>query len=274
MTLEQLPVCGFGRYLSPLGGETHACGLSVVVLQHHLNMRQRLHGGMAMSLQQMAFTRTVAALRSEPGEAPRLLSMNCELLDTAVLGAKVTAFASVTRITRSLTFLTGGLRENKRQLMSASAVFSREEPAPDATCIAVPPDRFDGFTPFKPLDPFCADISGIHERCDADGRRVGAVVVEQAHLDAFGGAEADNGLLLWMADIFEGRAARTAVQHPCVTLNMNIVKIAPVHRGDLLEIQANVEGQSRSTVSVAGHFSAAGRTVMSARSVWKILGAR
>lgn len=276
---QRMGLRGFGALFGPVWREEGANRFEVRVGTRHLNPRGRLHGAMSMTMQSLAFhcvaAESAAAIR--PCGRPQLLSFHCEFVASAREGALVSAFASVTRMTRSLLFLTGQLKEGDNPLMAASAVFRLDgelAQGVETPCVG-PPDGSrmpPRYSPVVASEPFTAHVGGVHECYDRRGERFGAVLVDERYLDSLGGVEADAGMLLWLADLFLGRRAAVAAGQPCVTLVMNVTRLAPVRLGNVLEVRSRIDGRTPSVHSIGGSFHVGGTTVMTAYSLWKAIG--
>ncbi len=277
--VQRMELRGFGALCGPVWREEGANRFAVRVGTRHLNHRGRLHGAMSMTMQSLAFhciaAESAAAIR--PCGRSQMLSFHCEFVASAREGALVSAFANVTRMTRSLLFLTGELKEGDNPLMAASAIFrldGESAKGSETPCAGQPggsrmPQRY---SPVVSSEPFTAHVGGVHECYDRHGERFGAVHVDERYLDSLGGVEADAGMLLWLADLFLGRRAGVAAGQPCVTLAMSVAQLAPVHLGDVLEVRSRIDGRAPGAHSIRGSFHVGGTTVMTAYSLWKAIG--
>ena len=263
---------GFAAHNGPIWQDPAAGRLALQIQPARTNITGRFHGGMAMSLQSLAFAQAAgqAARKAQPQAGAALLTLHCELIDSAVVGDWVAAATRVERVTRTLVFLTGGMACGERKLMTASAVFQIGEAAtqPDLRN-AVAEVRPSGYHVLDPVDAFCAHVGPIYERYDENKERFGGFHVSPRHLDADGGDAVDTGMLMMLADLYLGRRARIAAGGVCVTLGMTLSQVAPMRLGDLVEIDSRLEGQTSEVVIVTGSFRVAGRLVMSATSSWK-----
>ena len=81
------------------------------------------------------------------------------------------------------------------------------------------------------------------------------------------------GMLMTFADLVLGQAVWDATDRAsCVTLNMQTHFLRPANEGDLVEVTPEITRRARSLVFLRGEFQVAGETVMTAQSVWKLLG--
>jgi hypothetical protein len=229
---------------------------------------------MAMSLQSLVFAQAAcrAAKQAQSQAGAELLTLNCELIDSAVVGDWVEAQVEVARRTRTLVFVTGGLRSGHRQLMTASAVFQIvQDSGVQDVRRSVPETPPPGYHLLDPVDPFCAHVGPLYERYDEKDERFGGFHVSSRHLGPHGSDYVDTGMLMMLADLYLGRRARIACGHPCVTLGMTLSQTTPIRLGDLVEIESRSEGYTSEVVIVTGSFRVAERQVISMTSSWKMM---
>ncbi|HEX7777194.1 MAG TPA: PaaI family thioesterase, partial [Parvibaculum sp.] len=130
-----------------------------------------------------------------------------------------------------------------------------------------------GFAPIELFDPFEAHVGPLFERIEADGARVAAFRADERHVREDGSVH--EGMMMTFADAFMGGAAwRDAGGKPCVTLSLQTSHLGEAKRGDVVECRAKVEHRTRAIVFVSAAFTVSGEPVMTATSLWKILGAR
>lgn len=130
-----------------------------------------------------------------------------------------------------------------------------------------------GFAAQDLHDPFEALMGPLFERIEADGSRVSAFIADERHLHADG--HVHEGMMMTFADAFLGGAAwRGSGGRPCVTMSLQASFLADVPRGATIECRTKVEKQTRSVMFVSGSFTVAGEQVMTATSLWKVLGER
>lgn len=121
-----------------------------------------------------------------------------------------------------------------------------------------------------PASDYPALIGPFLARRDGDGWRYG-FVAEQRHLNL--GGVVHGGMLVSFADDALGATVfHAAGRKPCTTVQLNTQFIAPVRLGELVEVRAEILRQTRTVVFVRGALEVAGRTVVHADGVWKILG--
>lgn len=261
---------GYGRHVGPLWCDGQGA-LALQIEPRHTNITGRIHGGMAMGLVSMALAQAAQAAR--PGAALDLLSQQSELIDSAQIGAWVVVQTQVLRSTRTMVFVSARLLEGERVLLNASAVFQLRPDAPAAlrtiaAPLAVPP----GYALREPVDEFSAHVAPVYERIDEHGERFGGFHIGPSFLSANGGDEIDTGMLFLLADLFLGRRVRLASGSVCVTVGMGLTRLAPMRLGDWLDFDSRAEGQVGEALVATGHFRIHGRPVMSATSLWKMVG--
>ena len=134
-------------------------------------------------------------------------------------------------------------------------------------------DAPEGFTQAELRDPFEAHVGPLFERDDEDGSRVAAFYVDERHLNEYG--ELHEGMLMTFADAFLGGEAHRATEgKSCVTLSLQASITAGAKPGDLVECRTWIDRKTRAIVFVSGRFSVGDETVMTATSLWKVLGER
>ena len=79
-------------------------------------------------------------------------------------------------------------------------------------------------------------------------------------------------MLFMLVDLFLGRCVRIASGSVCVTVGMGVSRLAPMRLGDWLDFDSRAEGQTGEALVATGHFRLNGRPVMSATSLWKMVG--
>jgi len=95
--------------------------------------------------------------------------------------------------------------------------------------------------------------------------------VDERHLNARGVVH--GGMMATFADATLGSLAwNTTGREPCVTLSMQMNFLRGPKAGDLVECRATMTRQTRSVLFVAGDFFVSGEPVMTASSLWKIIG--
>ena len=131
----------------------------------------------------------------------------------------------------------------------------------------------DGFEQAALGDPFEAHVGPLFERDEEDGTRAAAFYVDERHLNEFG--ELHEGMLMTFADAFLGGAVNRATQgRSCVTLSLQASVTGSAKAGDLVTCRTWVDRKTRAIVFASGHFTVGEETVMTATSLWKVLGER
>ncbi|NIJ42937.1 acyl-coenzyme A thioesterase PaaI-like protein [Parvibaculum indicum] len=131
----------------------------------------------------------------------------------------------------------------------------------------------EGFTPTDLGDPFEAHVGPLFERETDDGTRVAAFYVDERHLNEYG--ELHEGMLMTFADAYLGGAAHRATEgKSCVTLSLQASVTGTARTGDLVTCRTWVDRKTRAIVFISGSFTVGEETVMTATSLWKVLGER
>ncbi|MGI4902078.1 MAG: PaaI family thioesterase [Janthinobacterium lividum] len=125
-----MPLPGFAGYLCHLqrGTGAHSGEFLFEVEARHLNFGQRLHGGMLMTLQTTLLSQVAADAMhaTAPSAKLKLVSFNCDFIGSVTTGAMVYCDAAVTRLTRSLVFVSGSLGRGDALLMTGAAIYRIE----------------------------------------------------------------------------------------------------------------------------------------------------
>tara|TARA_R110002124_G_scaffold177522_4_gene345537 strand:- start:982 stop:1449 length:468 start_codon:yes stop_codon:yes gene_type:complete len=130
-----------------------------------------------------------------------------------------------------------------------------------------------GFSAQELHDPFEAHMGPLFERTETDGSFVHAFIADERHLRSDGNVH--EGMMMTFADAFLGGAAhRGAGGKPCVTMSLQASFLADARRGDVIECRTKVEKKTRSVMFVSASFTVKGEQVMTATSLWKVLGER
>ncbi len=83
------------------------------------------------------------------------------------------------------------------------------------------------------------------------------------------------GMMMTFADALLGGAAwRGSGGKPCVTMSLQASFLSTARLGDVIECRTKVEKQTRSVMFVSASFTVEGEPVMTATSLWKVLGER
>ncbi|MGI4811860.1 MAG: acyl-CoA thioesterase domain-containing protein [Janthinobacterium lividum] len=249
---------------------------------HHLNSSGYIHGGLQMSFMACALEQLAIELLEDKVATPRveLLTSHFEFVGTAALGACLRAEVTVTRLTRSLVFLTGRLMHEDRPLLSAGATYkigtssAAHEQSAVSKSIEMPYPA-DAIA-FDTIEPFGIHVERGYQRFEGDAanqQSIGVFRVGEHHLDPHNGGRLHDGVLLLMADQFVGRDAWRAVDDmPNVTLGFHASRMGHAALGDVVEVRSRVEGRTDAVVFLSGSFTVAGKTVMTVATSWKLLG--
>ncbi|MEP0709015.1 PaaI family thioesterase [Parvibaculum sp.] len=134
--------------------------------------------------------------------------------------------------------------------------------------VAVP----DGWRSSALHDPFEAHVGPLFERGE-DGERLFAFIVDERHVGEDGTVH--EGMMLTFADAFLGSAAhRGADGKTCVTLSLQASFLKGAKPGDLVVCHPKLERKTRAIIFVSGRFSVGDEDVMTATSLWKVIGER
>ncbi len=81
------------------------------------------------------------------------------------------------------------------------------------------------------------------------------------------------GMLMTFADMTLGQAVWEATGNaPCVTLNMQTQFLKPARQGEWIEVAPELTRRTGGMIFMRGDLAVAGEIVMTASSVWKLLG--
>lgn len=131
----------------------------------------------------------------------------------------------------------------------------------------------EGFFSQELVDPFEKFVGPLFER-DADGQRIIAFRVDERHLSV-DGCHVHEGQMMTFADACLGCTAYWDNDHmPCVTLSLQASFLSFPKLGELVECRARFTHKTRSILFVEGVFTVADAPVMTATSLWKILGSK
>jgi acyl-coenzyme A thioesterase PaaI-like protein len=268
---------GFEGLVGPLRAlGPHA--LELVIESRHLNPYGRLHGGMVMTMLVSACARTalVEARRAGEEAGATLLSLDCQFIGAAELGMAVRTEVSVVRVTRTMAFLSARMAGDGQVLASAAATYriGLVEPPPPAPPDATPDPVREGWPPLVLSGGFSRHVAPLFERVGEDGVRRGALWVDATRTDALGRGVLHEGMALYAADIFCGRAAHRAVGSRAVTLGMQLRRYTDVAVGAWVTFVPQVRQVAGPVAFVDGTFTVNGRACLGVSSLWKVIGAR
>jgi uncharacterized protein (TIGR00369 family) len=127
-----------------------------------------------------------------------------------------------------------------------------------------------GFTEVRLIDPFEIHVGPAYGAGEQGDRRY-AFRAAAHHCNLRGVVH--GGMLMTFADLALGQAVWDATDHAAVvTLNMQVQFLAPAREGDLVDVHPELTRRTRGMVFMRGDFRVAGEVVMTAQSVWKLLG--
>ena len=128
----------------------------------------------------------------------------------------------------------------------------------------------EGFTEVRLVDPFELHVGPAFSQGEAGARRY-AFQVEAHHCNLRGVVH--GGMLMTFADMTFGQAVWDATDNvPSVTLNMQTQFLKPAKEGELIQVAPQLTRRTTSLVFMRGDFMVADEIVMTASSVWKLLG--
>ena len=128
----------------------------------------------------------------------------------------------------------------------------------------------EGFAEVRLIDPFEIHVGPAYGEGEKGARRY-AFRVAAHHCNLRGVVH--GGMLMTFADLALGQAVWEATDNASVvTLNMQVQFMAPAREGDLVEVRPELTRRTRGMVFMRGDFTVGGETVMTAQSVWKLLG--
>lgn len=145
------------------------------------------------------------------------------------------------------------------------------KPIPPARNVEAP----EGYIETPLWDPFEAFMGPLFDKRitnDAGETELWmAFRVDERHLNMRGVVH--GGMMATFADATLGSLAwNTLDREPCVTLSMQMNFLRGPKAGDLVECRTTMTRQTRSVLFVAGEFFVGGEPVMTASSLWKIIG--
>jgi uncharacterized protein (TIGR00369 family) len=126
-----------------------------------------------------------------------------------------------------------------------------------------------GYTETRLTDPFEIHVGPVFEK--GEDRKRYALRVDERHVNMRGVVH--GGMLMTLADAALGQAAWAFTDHaPSVTLNMQTHFLRPAKAGDLIEVVPELTRRTRALLFIRGDFTVDGEIIMTASSVWKLLG--
>jgi uncharacterized protein (TIGR00369 family) len=121
---EEIPFVGYNNHIGPLyslpdeGGFHRFCFRADPL---HMNAAGTVHGGMLMSLADIAMSR--AARADTEAQNSSTVSLSCDFVGPGKLGDVIEARVRVTRRTRTIVFLSADIVSEGRTLLVASGVW-------------------------------------------------------------------------------------------------------------------------------------------------------
>jgi acyl-coenzyme A thioesterase PaaI-like protein len=260
-------VSGFLAHTGPIAriGPTR---LRLEMARRHLNFGGRLHGGMVMTTM-CAAAESVA--RDTAGAAVELVTLDVQFMVAQRGPALVEAEVECSRCTRTLVFLRVVLSSAGNCLATASAIYRVSARPSIPPALAEPPSR-EGWGLVQWNEPFSEHVGALYERKREDGLTDALFQVDATRMAGHAPVLHD-GMSLFVADIFCGRAARAAAGGRCVTLAMQARRFGDVPLGDWAELVPAVRHGGDSVLHVDGTLRCGGRPVLAIASAWKLLGA-
>lgn len=264
---------GFLAHTGPME-RTGPLSLALTLQSHHLNIGGRFHGGMVMTFISAAAEAVAreAAARTQAGAGAEMLSLDIQFISAALGDARVQAVVEPTRVTRTMVFLTIQLRAGDECLATAAAVYRIASSDIAAEVTVAQPPSLVGWDTAVWREPFSHHVGLTYERTQADGLKAALFQADPSRLSEHAPILHD-GMALFVADVFTGRASSLASKGRCVTLSMQVRRLGDVPAGGWVEFTPEVRQVSPSVVFTDGTLSCAGRAVMAVASVWKVLGA-
>jgi uncharacterized protein (TIGR00369 family) len=121
---EEIPFVGYNRQIGPMYRLPDLDGLNRYcfrVATQHMNAAGTVHGGMLMSLADIAMSR--AARLGTEAQNSSTVSLSCDFVSPGRLGEVIEARVRVTRRTRTIVFLSADIVSGGRTLLAASGVW-------------------------------------------------------------------------------------------------------------------------------------------------------
>jgi uncharacterized protein (TIGR00369 family) len=123
---QDVAVAAFTRYVGPLYRLADAAGGAIrrfafVTAEKHMNAAGTVHGGMLMTLADVAMGQT--ARHAAGGKTCSTVSLNCDFVGPGRLGDLIEARVRVTRASRTMIFLSGEIVAGERVLLVATGLW-------------------------------------------------------------------------------------------------------------------------------------------------------
>ena len=128
----------------------------------------------------------------------------------------------------------------------------------------------EGFAEIKLIDPFEIHVGPAFGRGEKCARRY-AFRPRAHHCNMR--CVVHGGMMMTLADMTLGQAVWDMTDNAaCVTLNMQTQFLKPVREGELIEVAPEMTRRTHTLIFMRGDFLVGGEIVMTACSVWKLLG--
>jgi uncharacterized protein (TIGR00369 family) len=121
---EEISIRGFNRFVGPLYRLPDKAGrprFAFVAAEKHMKAAGSVHGGMLMTLADVAMSRT-ARLASNVTSCSTV-SLSCDFLAPGQLGETIEAEVRVTRLAKTMMFLAAKITASRRPLLVANGVW-------------------------------------------------------------------------------------------------------------------------------------------------------
>ena len=121
---EEISIGGFNRFVGPLYRLPDEAGrprFAFAAAETHMNAAGTVHGGMLIALADVAMSRT-ARLASNASNCSTV-SLSCDFLAPGRLGEVIEAAVQVTRLARTVVFLSAEITAAGRRLLVANGVW-------------------------------------------------------------------------------------------------------------------------------------------------------
>jgi uncharacterized protein (TIGR00369 family) len=121
---EEISIRGFNQFVGPLyrlPDKAERPRFAFVAAEKHMNAAGSVHGGMLITLADVAMSRT-ARLTSKATSCSTV-SLSCDFLAPGGLGETIEAEVRVTRLARTMVFLSAEITASGRPLLVANGVW-------------------------------------------------------------------------------------------------------------------------------------------------------
>ena len=123
---EEISVAAFAKYVGPIWrlpheGKDAPRRFAFHVTEKHMNAAGSVHGGMLMTLADMAMSQTSRLVSG--AQSCATVSLNCDFVGPGRLGDLVEARVTVTRKSRTMVFLSAELVSEDRVLLVATGLW-------------------------------------------------------------------------------------------------------------------------------------------------------